>query len=72
MIGTTGAVGTGYSTYNTLQTTTQKTGGQTIQQQPQQVQQGPAEDQKEGMVSQSVENVTQTETTPQGGFSTYA
>ncbi|MDD2463643.1 MAG: hypothetical protein PHI97_06565 [Desulfobulbus sp.] len=62
------------SVYNNpmFQTPPQTTGGQTIQQSPQQVQQGPTEENQEGMASQRVENATSSETQERSRINTYA
>lgn len=46
-----------------FQTPAQSTGGQTIQQSPQQVKPGPAEEKQEGMTTQRAENITGSEST---------
>ncbi|MGD9950330.1 MAG: hypothetical protein AB7U29_17900 [Desulfobulbus sp.] len=62
--------GSGY-TNPMFQTPPQTSGGQSIQQ-TQKVQQGPTEENQEGMASQKMENATNAEAKEGGGFSVYA
>lgn len=65
-----GINGSGYAN-PMLQTPPQTTGGQVVQQ-AQQVKQGPTEENQEGMLNQSVENATGSESQERRGINTYA